>query len=97
MKIRETMTTFMYLKFYIVGDINIKIPDTSTSIDLEGNSVTCDEKLNIIEKKTESIKNKQKLSGLCILCACFRNVLVCLTLTRWKLTEWLWYTVMQIS
>ncbi|VDI41709.1 Hypothetical predicted protein [Mytilus galloprovincialis] len=45
------------------GDINIKIPDTSTSIDLEGNSVTCDEKLNIIEKKTESIKNKQKLSG----------------------------------
>ncbi|XP_052093423.1 protein FAM185A-like isoform X2 [Mytilus californianus] len=45
------------------GDINIKIPETSTSLDLEGNSVTCDQKLNIIEKKTESIKNKEKLSG----------------------------------
>lgn len=45
------------------GDINIKIPETSTSLDLEGNSVTCDEKLNIIDKKTKSIKNKEKLSG----------------------------------
>lgn len=50
--------------YFFSGDITVKFSENVATLDLEGNHITCDHKLNLFDTKRDSTENSEKLQGL---------------------------------